>query len=119
MRVGCYAPASIGLVAFFSLVASPAVLVVRWSPVAADDAPAVSLASQPSVRCVLSAFVRTRVLAPFAPALVCANSKSSFKIYRAILYRAIDDFDYDFKLTNDRQLLAPSWRSAPLPHPPP
>lgn len=78
-----------------------------------------SCALQPSARCVLSAFVRARFLAPFAPAQNCVNSKSSFKIYRPILYRTMNDFDYDFKLTNDRHLHTSSGRFAPLTHPPP
>ena len=119
MRAGRYAPAFVGLGAFFSPVASPAVLVSRWSPAAADDAPCVSPALQPAARCVLPLVVRARISAPSAPAPISDNSKSTFKIYRAILYRTMDDFDFDFKLSNARQLLFTSWRSAPLPHPPP
>lgn len=119
MRAGCFAPAFVGLGACFSLVASPAVLGSCASPPPADDAPVVSLASQPSARRVLSAFVRARFLAPSAHASISDNSKSTFKIYRAILYRTMDDFDFDFKLSNDRHLLLSSWRFAPLTHPPP
>lgn len=119
LRAGRYAPAFVGLGAVCTPVASPAVLVSRWSPAAADDAPFVSPALQPSARCVLSAFVRARFLAPCAPAPTSDNSKSTFKIYRAFLYRTMYDFDFDFKLSNARRLLASSWRCAPLPHPPP
>lgn len=119
LRAGRFAPAFVGLGAGFSPVASPAVLASRWSSAAADDAPCVSLASQPSARCVLPAVVRARVLAPSAPAPTCDNSKSTFKIYRAILYRTIDDFDFDFKLSTARRPFVSSWRFAPLTHPPP
>ena len=119
MRAGCVAPAFVGLGAGFSSVASPAGLGSLSSPATADDAPFVSLAHQPSSRCVLPWVVRARFLAPCAPAPISVNSKSTFKIYRAILYRTMYDFDYDFKLTNARSLLSSSWCSAPLPHPPP
>lgn len=56
---------------------------------------------------------------PLARAPTCANSKSTFKIYRAILYRTMYDFDFDFKLSNARRLKLSSWCSAPLTHPPP
>lgn len=119
MRAGCFAPAFVGLGVCFSLVASPAVLSSFTSLPPADDAPVVSLASQPSARCVLSAFVRARCLAPCARAPTCDNSKSTFKIYRAILYRTMDDFDFDFKLSNARRYQLSSGCSAPLTHPPP
>lgn len=119
MRAGGCAPAFGGLGAFSTPVASPTVLVSRWSPAAVDDAPCVSPALQPSARCVLPSVVRARFSAPCAPAFISDNSKSTFKIYPAILYRRIDDFDFDFKLSNAGRLLISSGRTAPLPHPPP
>lgn len=56
---------------------------------------------------------------PSALAPTCDNSKSTFKIYRAILYRTMYDFDFDFKLSNARRYQLTSWGSAPLTHPPP
>lgn len=106
-RLGANAPASCGLGAFFALVVSPAVLVVLWSPVAADDAPVAMPASQPPVRCVLPVVVRSAIFNSTAPAFHCANSISSFKIYRAILYRTMYDFDYEIKLANARRYHQP------------
>lgn len=119
MRAGCFAPAFVRLGVGFSSVAPPAVLGSLVSPATADDAPFVSLAHQPAARRVLPSVVRARCLAPCARAPTCANSKSTFKIYRAILYRTMYDFDFDFKLSNARRYQLTSWGSAPLTHPPP
>lgn len=119
LRAGCFAPAFVGLGVGFSLVVSPAGSRLPLVACRCGRHSRRSPTLQPSARCVLSTFVRARVSAPFALAPTCVNSKSSFKIYRAILYRTIDDFDYDFKLTNARRLLSSSGCSAPLPHPPP
>lgn len=119
MRAGCFAPAFVRLGVCFSSVVPPAVLGSLGSPATADDTPFVSLAHQPSARCVLPSVVRARCLAPCALAPTCANSKSTFKIYRTILYRTMYDFDFDFKLANARRYRLSSWCSAPLTHPPP
>lgn len=119
LRAGRSAPAFVGLGAGFSSVASPAMLGSCASPPLADDAPFVSLASQPSARRVLPAVVRARVLAPSAPAQSCDDSKSRYIFYRAILYRTINENVFDFKSTNARRPFLSSWRFAPLTHPPP
>lgn len=101
-RLGANAPASCGLEAcFVSVVPTTAGSILRVSP-SVVDATFSSLASQPPVRCVLPLLVRSAIFNSTAPAFHCANSISSFKIYRAILYRTMDDFDYEIKLTNAR-----------------
>ena len=84
-RAGRYAPAFGGLGAAFSLVVSPAGSRLPLVACRCGRHSRRSSALQPSARCVLSAFVRARFLAPSAPASSCVNSKSSFKIYRPFL----------------------------------